>query len=172
MHRAVQHTRSVGHAKGFRITHRLHTKAAADIGVGHTDLITGQPKVVHQIFFGSPNALSIHSNMQPPICKFSETAAWLHRVADDPVVGHINTDNMCRRVNCGLHSIQITQSPIKRMVHWGLWMDRLSTNCQININRQIIGIEVDHLCRITRVVHCISDNHHNGFADVTHIGLG
>ena len=118
-----------------------------------------------------PNALPVVGNMHLAVGPFSITAARLHRVDDDPVVSDVQADRFCRRIECLLRGLLIPHAPVECHIVRRFGMQRLAATLQRHMGGQIVYVEHDQLCRVTRLVHRLGDHHRNRFPDETHTVL-
>ena len=121
--------------KGFGIIHSFHSKTAADIRVRHPHLLWGKFQHFRQTRFGRPHALTIDRNVQPIFFPFGKTAARLDRGYDNPIIRNIQSDAMRRRFKHCLGGGLITHTPVKSDIIWRLFMQRLATGLQCQMNR-------------------------------------
>ena len=91
-HGAAKQTGGGGDHDIFRVGHRLHAKAAADIRVGHANPVTREAQHAGKFVALGPDALTVDAQMQAVVGPFGKGGAGFHWCGGDPVVNDRHRD--------------------------------------------------------------------------------
>ena len=119
-----------------------------------------------------PDALPVVRKMHLAVVPFRIAAARLHRVDDDTVVAHVQTDGFRCGIKCLLRRRLVAHAPVERHVVRRFGVQRLAAPLQRHMGGQIVNVECDQLRRVARLVQCLGNHHRDGLSHEAHAPLG
>ncbi len=156
----------------FGIFHRLHAKAAADVGVGHADLGFIQRKPFDEVALGAPDPLPRDGDVEFVTAQFGKTAARFHRIGDDAVVVGGERDGARGSGEGGIGRGFITEIVVIGHVVGSAVVDDRAAGKEVEFDGQFINVEVDQFGGIFGLRKGVCDDERDGVAHKAHAPFG